>query len=442
MLLSLSLGSLAVLAGGCASLESRQEREVVASLKGTGEERQALETNLLLPASEAPASEWLRFALLKHPAVKASYFEWQAAVASIAPARALPDPQLSLQADLSNMVMSFMPGVMFDLMLPSKRAAMARELSAGAEVSHRAYLVAALRVAGEVQKTWVDLAFVEESLRLKKEQARILRQAAMLASADYRSGMAMGSLESQMRQEEACGRVEHELESLKEQRLSLRQAFKAALGLLPGDPDPMWPSPQMERSPVPEESELWKAIQLANPDLARMRAMVDMAVTQESIARQGRVPDFTAGVMVDFKQAPLMWRPSATMTLPIWRGKIEAQIAAAKARREAAEASVNAELLNMSAELARMLFMVREADHMLSYMDEVALPRLAQVQASAQAGLRSGMAKAGMLSEARSMELSMRLERLSALREREQALVSLQQMSASAFADSGLKHLR
>lgn len=442
VLLSLSLGSLSVLAGGCAVGESRQEQALVSSLKDVGDERSQAEAKLAMPAAEAPAGEWLRFALLKHSAVKASYLEWQAAVKAIAPARALPDPQLSFQADLSNMVMSFMPGVMFDLMLPSKRAVMAREAAAGAELFHRAYFVTALRVAGEVQKSWVDLSYVEEALRLKELQVNTFKQAAMLASADYRAGMAMGSLEAQMRREEACGRVEHELEALKERRVSVRSAFKASLGLLPADTDPAWPAPRLEASPEPDEAALWKAILAGNPELARMRAMVDMAVAEEAMARQGKVPDLAAGAMVDLKQAPLMWRPSASLSLPIWRGKIEARIAAAKSRREAAEASVSAELLSMSAELARMLYMLHEADHMLAYLDEVSLPRLAQVQASAQAALKSGMGRATMVSEARSMELTMRLERLDALREREQALVSLLQMSAVPLQVSGLKHLQ
>jgi len=96
----------------------------------------------------------------------------------------------------------------------------------------------------------------------------------------------------------------------------------------------------------------------------------------------------------------------------------------------------------MSAELARMLYMLHEADHMLAYLDEVSLPRLAQVQASAQVALKSGMGRAGMISEARLMELNMRLERLGALREREQALVSLLQMSAAPLQATGLKHLQ
>jgi len=39
----------------------------------------------------------------------------------------------------------------------------------------------------------------------------------------------------------------------------------------------------------------------ANPELASMRAMVEMAVAQVDVARQARTPDYTGGLSVDVK---------------------------------------------------------------------------------------------------------------------------------------------
>jgi cobalt-zinc-cadmium efflux system outer membrane protein len=169
-----------------------------------------------------------------------------------------------------------------------------------------------------------------------------------------------------------------------------------------------------------------------------MRAMVEMTVAQTDVARRARTPDFTAGLMVDLKADPLMFRPTATMTLPIWREKIAGIIASAEARRLAAEARLNAEQLAMATELAQMLFMVREADRMAAYIDDTALPNLARALASAQAAYQSGMGGFGPLAELRLMQLAMQLERADARREREAALADLSLLVAGDVPAAGL----
>jgi outer membrane protein TolC len=123
-------------------------------------------------------------------------------------------------------------------------------------------------------------------------------------------------------------------------------------------------------------------------------------------------------------------RPAATVTLPVWREKIAATLAAAEARRDAAVARVSAEQLNLAAELAQMLFMVREADRMLVYIDSVALPNLARGLAFAEAGAQSGMAGPAMISETRIMAVDLRHERVDLLRQRELAIVDLALLTA------------
>ncbi|MDQ5979289.1 MAG: outer membrane protein heavy metal efflux system, partial [Verrucomicrobiota bacterium] len=146
---------------------------------------------------------------------------------------------------------------------------------------------------------------------------------------------------------------------------------------------------------------------------------------------------FTLGLMTDVKADPLMFRPTASVSLPVWREKIAATIAAAEARRDAAAARVSADQLTMAAELARMLYMVRESDRMLAYIDNTALPNLTRMSALAEAGYQSGAGEAGMITDARHMATLMRLERLAALRERETAVTDLLLMTADA-APTGL----
>jgi outer membrane protein, heavy metal efflux system len=118
------------------------------------------------------------------------------------------------------------------------------------------------------------------------------------------------------------------------------------------------------------------------------------------------------------------------VTLPISRKKIAANIAAATARSQAAGARVSAEQLNVAAELAQMLYMVRESDRMIAYIDGTALPNLDRIIASVEASYGTGMSTAAMIPETRLMALGMHRERVAALREREIAATDLMLLTA------------
>jgi outer membrane protein TolC len=353
-----------------------------------------------------------------------------ASVAAIAPARALPDPQFTFQADVTNTLTSFMPGLMFDFMSQGKRGAMAREAAASSGIYYRNLVSAVLTSAAEARKAWIDLAFVDESARLGEAAAGSLEQSGALANADYATGRGMSTLEAQLRLANDIAKVQTELDSLGDRLIAARARFKSALGLLPGDADPAWPHAALAPTTLPGEDELWRRAQAANPELGQMRAMVEMTVASVEVARKAGTPDFSLGAMVDLKASPLMLRPTATVTLPIWREKIAANISAATARSHAATARVSAELLNMAAELAQMLYMVRESDRMIAYMDNTALPNLDRIIASVEAGYQTGMSGPAMIPESHLMALNMRRERVAALRDRETTITDLMLLTA------------
>ena len=66
-----------------------------------------------------------------------------------------------------------------------------------------------------------------------------------------------------------------------------------------------------------------------NPRLKAMAADVRMAEASIAVARKAKVPDFSLGMQADALASPTLYWPQATMSLPIWRDKIAAQIAAA-----------------------------------------------------------------------------------------------------------------
>ncbi|HVU34375.1 MAG TPA: TolC family protein [Opitutaceae bacterium] len=430
-----------VLAAGCVSAPSVSEtharREVAAIGAKLGTAREATAHRHAEPASlpplpgpGSPESAYVEFALYHHPAVRAAYDDWRASVESIAPTRALPDPQFTFQADIADTLMSFMPGLMTDLMGAGKREVMAREATAASTVAYRGYVAQVVKTAGAVRKAWVELAYAAATNELYLTTVRTADQAVALAGADYATGRGMPNFEQQVQFQNLLAQHHAHHAGVADRLVAARARFKSALGLLPTDPDPPWPDARLAATPVPPEAEIWHRVLVTNPDLARMRSMVDMAVTDVDVARKAATPDATVGMMVDLKQNPLMFRPTATVTLPVWREKIRANIAAAEARRDAAAERVTAGELEMAAELAQMLSMVRESDAMLGYIDGAALPNLDHSLASAEAAVQSGMASPTSIAELQLMAIDLRHDRLDMLRDRENAAVDLATMMA------------
>ncbi|HWA24875.1 MAG TPA: TolC family protein [Lacunisphaera sp.] len=431
------LSGLLVLVSGCTVLPSTAEKQARTESTRLGQVLHGADQPL--PAPHAPLADYLRYAVLRHPQVLAAYSDWQASVLAIAPTRALPDPQLTFEADVTDTLMTFMPGLMFDFMTPGKRRAMADEMTAASSLAYRNYVATVLRTAADVRKAWVELAYADEALNLRQASLRALAQSQELAQIDYTTGRGMGTLSESVRLSNDLAKVRSDIAVLEDRQRAARTRFKSALGLKADETDPAWPEIALIATVLPDEGELWRRTSASNAGLAQMRAMADMARASIEVAKKAKTPDFAVGAMADFKADPLMVRPTASVTLPIWREKIAANIAAAEARRDASVARVSAEEINLAAELAQMLYMVREADQMIRFIEQTALPGYERVIATAEAAYQSGMGSPAMIPESRLMAINMRIERLSALRERELAVTDLLLMTADiAPTDSPL----
>ncbi|MEJ5239549.1 MAG: hypothetical protein WHT82_14415 [Limisphaera sp.] len=127
--LSMTLG-LGLAGSGCRGISTPPEVQARAELQRVRVQWERDPANgpasALSPSATLP--DLVLFAVRNHPSVRAAYSEWVAAVERITLARSLPDPRLSFESDIADVVMTVMPGVMQEFPGPGKlRAAAARE---------------------------------------------------------------------------------------------------------------------------------------------------------------------------------------------------------------------------------------------------------------------------------------------------------------------------
>jgi cobalt-zinc-cadmium efflux system outer membrane protein len=129
--------------------------------------------------------------------------------------------------------------------------------------------------------------------------------------------------------------------------------------------------------------------------------------------------------MADVKASPVMFRPLAGATLPIWRDKIAAQIAEAQAAKRAAEARLTAGQIMLAADFAMKTYDYREATRNLALLQQQLLPKARQSLEIARSGYLSGRIDFFNLIDAERTLLTFQLSEIEARTRREIVLAEL-----------------
>jgi outer membrane protein TolC len=372
-----------VLVSGCRGLTASGEKSARQDLAAVGGQFQ---TNLPALTTNATLRAAVNFALQNHPQVTAAYADWAASVENITVARSLPDPKFTFELYAADIVSSLMPGLMADLPGPGKLSARAAAASAASRTKYFQFATTVQQAAFGVEKSFYPLHFLEAKLRVNRQTLSLLAELEALARAQNEVGQA--TLQDVLRAQIEQEKLQTETANLEDSRHVLLAQFKASLGLHAEQADP----------PVPTEAEFtetqWNEDSLAaalnqNPKLKAMEAEIKVADAGIRVARKEKIPDFTAGGEVDVKASPFIWNPQLSMTLPIWRDKLAAELASAQAGKRAAAARLSAEQIALAVDFAEQTYLIREADRELTLLRERLLPRARQALEIARAAYRS-----------------------------------------------------
>lgn len=411
--------------GGCTGTPIASERAARSDVAAVASRYRPGDAMPTLPelTSASSLADFLRFAMLNSPRVEAAYYDWAAAVEGITVARSLPDPRLTFEADITDSIMSLMPGLMIDLPGPGKLRIKGEEMAAESAVAYFLFEREVLRAAFAVKVAYYRLHYLEEAIRLQRETLLLVRELEQLALQQNAAGRV--TLQDVLRARIASDQIESDIENLADSRGALLAELKAALGLGPADADPPLPATFEPSNGALSDDELRSAVLARNPGLRAMEADVRRAESRLALARKSRVPDFSLGVEVDLEASPTMVRPSAGMSLPIWRDKIAAEIAGAQASKRASEARLTSEEVQLAADLAATLFMYREAVRNDALLSDKLVPKAGQSLEVARAGYANG--RAGFLDviDAQRSLLEFELAGIEARTQRELALASL-----------------
>jgi cobalt-zinc-cadmium efflux system outer membrane protein len=425
----LSYGAVALgvilLFAGCKGMTQPGERAARQQLATVSETYRPEFNKPALPhlTTKSPFSDFLTYAELNRPEVAANYYDWAASVERITIERSRPDPKLTFEAYIAGMITSIMPGLMTDIPGPGKLSARARVATAESEGKYFTFKSSMLQTAFDVKKAYFRLHFLDEKLRVNEQTLQLLTGLEQIARTQNETGK--GTLQDVLRTQIEAEKLSAEIANLEHSRHSLTAQFKAALGMGANDETPPMPG-DFVSTPLDFTNEelLAKALE-QNLQLKGMEAEIRRAEASIQVARKDRVPDFSVGGEVDVKAAPLMWNPQLSMTLPIWRDKIAAEIAEAQANKRSAEARLSAAQISLAVDVAEQVHLYDEASRNLMVLDTHLIPRARQSLDATRAAYLSGRLEFLDAIDAERVLLDFQLERVQAQLQREIALGEL-----------------
>lgn len=414
-----------LLLSGCSGLPTKGERAARQDLQAVSQAfaPHSAQSQTPVLAQGSTLEDYLRFAMLRQPSVQAAYFDWAQSVERITIERSLPDPRLSFEADITDALMTVMPGLMLEFPGPGKLQAAAEAASAESQAKYFAFETAVLQTALEVKRAFYQLWFLDENIRINRQTLALLAELEEIARTKNAAGAV--TLQDVYRAQIEQDQLTTEIANLEDSRRPLMAQLSGALGIRQGEPEPPTPR-RFESTPLTMDgNQLLDTALARNPRLKAMEAEVRMAEASIALARRSRVPDFSLGLMADALAAPVMYRPLAGMTLPIWRDKIAARISQAQAAKQAAAARLTSEQIMLSVDFAMRSYDYREITRNLALLADKLIPKARQSLDVARAGYLSGQIDFFNLLDAERTLLNFQLQEVEARTRREIVLAEL-----------------
>jgi outer membrane protein TolC len=309
---------------------------------------------------------------------------------------------------------------------PGKLLVGAEIASAESQAKYFAFQSAVLQTAFEVKRAYYQLYFLAEKTRVNQENLQLLNDLERLARTQNEVGKV--TLQDVLRAQIEQAQLRTGITNLEDSRGSLVAQFKAALGMKAEEPDPPIPQRFESTSLDLTPDKLLAAALGTNQRLKGLEAEIHSAEASILLARKGRFPDFTLGFMADAKTDPTLYRfpgNPGTISLPIWRDKIAAQIAEAQANQRSARARLSSEEITLAVAFAEKSYLYREANRNLALLRDQLLPKAQQSLEVARSGYLSGQIDFFNLTDAERTLLEFRLNQVEAGTQREIVLAEL-----------------
>lgn len=363
-----------ILLSGCVVMPTKIEKEEKERLRKIGSfYQQEREIKLPVLNENSQLENFIEYALLNNPRVKASFYEWKSAVEIISTSRYLPNFKITIESEISSRLKSLMPGLMGMFPPPGKIILQAEEFSLEARKKRYLFENEILKTVFKVKEISYYFWLLQEKIELIENVLKILDELENLSLAKLKVGQISHSdvLAIQIEKEQ----MKNMLIDLNDSKNVLLAQFGAILGIPVGEKIPQPP----KKLPFTEisfsEEEIWKIVRQKNPRLAIMENEIKESEIFVKLAYKEYLPDFTLGLMKSYFSEMAIFKPLLTISIP-WRKKVAAMIASASNSLKMSQEKFTTEELDLAVMMTDGLFRWRQANREFKLYKDNLLPKI------------------------------------------------------------------
>lgn len=339
-------------------------------------------------------------ALTHHPALQAARLQAEAQQHGIRPAGALPDPMVRLDLnnvptsdwDFSSTPMSGRQlGISQRLPWPGLRAARERVATAAAAAGAARAVDREARIVHDVKRAWFDLAFLDRAITITGRNEQLLADFVRIAQTKYAVGRGLQQdvLKAQVSQS-----------GLKERLIVLRARRRQAEASLNAAVDRDLDTPVgISEELIPTQlrfdaRELEELALQGHPALAALSHDVERWESVSAASRLEARPDFELSAAYrqrDFSSDPVRGSDfvsaAIAVSLPVWRGRKEHEVAtAARLNAQASQSSRQALALQIRLQVRHRFLELEQHRERQRWLRTAIVPQAQQALTASLAG--------------------------------------------------------
>ncbi|HNS22155.1 MAG TPA: TolC family protein [Sedimentisphaerales bacterium] len=394
------------------------------------------------PAADANAprtlSQYLQYAAIHNPGLKAAFEEWKAALEQIPQARALPDPQFTYGYFIEKIDTRQRAGIMQEFPWFGKIEARTDAATAAVKAAQRRYEATRLELFSQVKVVFYEYAYLAAAIRIAGESVELMRHFEEVARTKYITSTATHP---------DIIRAQIQLAELQDQFVALERRRDPTVGRIDAvlnrrTPAPLpWP----EAGPVQEthvdRARLVAALRESNPQLQAAAFDVERLGREVDLAKRDFYPSIGVGVewmdMDDDAMADTVKNDEVVvgvgLNLPIWRrsyraGEQQARAAARRARYERAQLEND-----LVARAERTLYEFDDSGRKLRLCETVLVPKAQELMRASETAYTAGTVDFLSLIDAQQTLLQYQLQRERARADRQQRLAELEVLAGTEF---------
>ncbi len=281
-------------------------------------------------------SDYLAYAALKNPGLRAAFFGWKAALEKVPEVTALPDPRFtysyfiqSVETRVGPQHQRFALSQTFPWF--GKLKLMSNAAWENAQAERQRYEVVKLELFFRVKEAYYEYYYLAQAIAIARENLNLVSYLENVARTQYAAGVT--SHADIIRAQVELGKLEDRLSTLNDLREPISARLNAALNRPASDLLP-WPRRPAEEKAVFSQDELLAWMKENNPELKTVDFMTERERWNIDLAGKNYYPDMTfelgaidtgRAVMPDVEDSGRdPYIGTLSINIPIWRNKYRA----------------------------------------------------------------------------------------------------------------------